>query len=84
MEIGPISGVRPVVMIRPSPEAPDLSRVVEVEHPGRSGDDEYTPANRKAARGLEDEEDVSAGRESPEPEARPEAADSSCKVNFFA
>ena len=55
MEIGPITAVRPVPMIKVSQGAPDLSRIFEVEYLGPSGDDEYTAA--KAARGLEDEED---------------------------
>jgi hypothetical protein len=55
MEIGPITAVRPVPMIKVSRGAPDLSRVFEVEYLGQPGDDEYTQA--KAARGLEDEED---------------------------
>lgn len=55
MEIGPITAVRPVPMIKVTRGAPDLSRVFEVEYLGQPGDDEYTPA--KAARGLEDEED---------------------------
>ena len=57
MDIAPISAIRPVTMVKPSPAAPDLSRVFEAEYLGQSRDDEYTPANRKAARGLEDEED---------------------------
>jgi hypothetical protein len=57
MGIAPISAVRPVSMITPSPEGPDLSRVVEVEHLGHSGEDEYTPADQTAQRGLEDEEE---------------------------
>lgn len=60
MEIGPITAVRPVPVVKPSPAAPDLSRVFEVEYLGQSADDEYTPANRKAGRGLEDEEDEAA------------------------
>ena len=56
MGIAPISAVRPVSMIRPSPEGPDLTHVVEVELLGQSGEDEYTPADRTAQRGLEDEE----------------------------
>jgi hypothetical protein len=42
-------------MVKPFPSAPDLSRVFEAEYLGQSSDDEYTPNNRKAARGLEDE-----------------------------
>lgn len=66
MDIGPVSAVRPVTMIRPSQAAPDLSRVGETENRGRSGDDEYTPADGKPARGLEDEEEEAAGEESSE------------------
>jgi len=58
MDIAPISAIRPVTMVKPSPAAPDLSRVFEAEYLGQSRDDEYTPANRKAARGLEDEEET--------------------------
>jgi hypothetical protein len=68
MGIGPISAVRPVSMIKPSPEDHDLTRVFEVEHMGPSADDEYTPASQKPSRGLEDEEElgqVPAGPDSP-------------------
>ena len=58
MDISPISAIRPVTMMKPSPAAPDLSRVFEAEYLGQSSDDEYTPNNRKPARGLEDEEEA--------------------------
>ena len=83
MEIGPITAVRPVTMIKPSPAAPDLSRVFEVEYLGQSRDDQYTPAHRKAARGLEGEEDELA-EESGEVDARLAAGAPSRKVSFFA
>ena len=57
MDIGPISAIRPVTLSQPSRSAPDLSRVMEAEYLGQSAEDEYTPNDRKAARGLEDEED---------------------------
>lgn len=56
MAIGPISALRPVSMMKRSPEDPDLSRVVEVEPIGRPEDDEYTSAERDASRGLGDAE----------------------------
>jgi hypothetical protein len=84
MEIGPISAIRAVPMISPETAAPDLSRVVKAENRGQSGDDEYTPANRKAARGLEDEED-DLTEESIEAEAvSPVLVSPSTKVSFFA
>jgi len=81
MDIGPISAIRPISTIRPSPIAPDLSRVYEVEYLGES-DDEYTA--RKAGRGLEDEEGESTdplpgGAENG---TRPAAGES--RVSFFA
>jgi hypothetical protein len=81
MEIGPISAVRPVPMIKVSRGAPDLSRVCEVEYLGQS-DDEYTQANGKAARGLEDEEDVVD--ETAEPGVVAATVVPSNKVSFFA
>jgi hypothetical protein len=83
MEIGPITAVRPVPMIKISRSAPDLSRVYEVEYLGQSGDDDYTRANGKAARGLEDEEEDVAeepGDGATQAEDVPDAS----KINFFA
>ena len=77
MDIGPVSAIRPVTMIRPSPAAPDLSRVGETENRGHSGEDEYAPGDREAGRGLEDEE----GDEPTEASPRPIASGS---VSFFA
>ena len=83
MEIGPITAVRPVPMIKPSRGAPDLSRVFEVEYLGQSGDDEYTRANGKAARGLEDEEENIA-EETADAGVEAETVVPSNTVNFFA
>ena len=63
MDISPVSAIRPLATVKPLPSAPDLSRVFEVEYLGHSAEDDYTPANRKAARGLEDEEDEIAADE---------------------
>jgi hypothetical protein len=82
MEIGPITAVRPVPMIKPSRGVPDLSHVFEVEYLGKSGDDEYTGGNGKAARGLEDEEDISDGTVDAGVEA--ETVVPSNTVSFFA
>jgi hypothetical protein len=83
MDIGPISAISPVTMVKPSRVAPDLSRVFEVEYLGHSPDDEYSPANRKAARGLEDEEDEIEGTESEDGQTGFTAAPSG-KISFFA
>jgi hypothetical protein len=83
MEIGPITAVRPVSMIKPLRGAPDLSRVFEVEYLGQPGDDEYTPANGKAERDLDDEEG-DAAKETEGAEAQAETVVRSSKVNLFA
>ncbi len=81
MDIGPVSAIRPVGMIRPSPAAPDLSRVGETENRGHSGDDEYTSNDKKAARGLEDEENETSAEDPDAAASRPNPAGS---VSFFA
>jgi hypothetical protein len=84
MDIGPISAIRPIALVKPSASAPDLSRVFEVEYLGQSCDDQYSSANQKAARGLEDEEGDIQSEEPAEPEASPEAVAGSGTVSFFA
>lgn len=84
MDISPISAIRPVTSIRPSPAAPDLSRVFEVEYLGQSADDEYTPGNRRTARGLEDEEDDREGDEQTDNAEHAFLPPRSGTVSFFA
>jgi hypothetical protein len=82
MDIAPISAIRPATMIKSPSVAPDLSRILEVEYLGESGDDEYTPADRKASRGLEDDEEE-AGVET-QTASRISPASSSGSVSLFA
>jgi len=81
MDIGPVSAIRPVVMVRPGSGPPDLSRVSGVQNQGHSDEDEYTSAEGRASRGLEDEDDEPAAEEAAEV---PAAGTRSGKVNFFA
>lgn len=55
MDIGPISAIRPVSMVRSQSAAPDLAGVFRVEFQ-REQDERYTPSQQKASRGLEDED----------------------------
>ena len=84
MDIGPISAIPPVTMVKSSPAAPDLSRVFEAEYLGQSRDDEYSPAHRKAARGLEDEDEEGELEASPEPDVVPQSAMAPGSVSLFA
>ncbi len=83
MEIGPVTAIRSVPSIKPSPAAPDLSRVFEVEYLGQPSDDDYTSSQRKASRGLEDEDD-DLEPDADASDASPDAASLPAKVSFFA
>src|SRR5215472_9617714 len=80
MDIAPISGIRPVTSIKPVSVAPDLPRVLEAEYLGQSGEDDYTPGNGKAARGLEDEEEEEGAESSTGSETPP----TSSSLSLFA
>ena len=56
MEIAPVSGIRAIAAVKPVQSAPDLAGVFAVEFRRQAQDDSYTSSQRKAARGLEDEE----------------------------
>ncbi len=56
MEIGPIVGVRPITMVKPSSSSRDLSGVFAIEFRSQDQDESYSPSQQRAARGLEDEE----------------------------
>jgi len=81
MDIGPVSAIKPVTQINPSATAPDLSRVFEVEYLGESGDDEYTPANRKARPEPADQDDEAGVEIATDAETQPPPSGS---VSLFA
>ncbi len=81
VEIGPISGIRPVAMVRPGERSADLGKVFAAELRHQGGDAEDSP-NEKAKRGLEEDEgEDGAGREDEGMEA---GGVSDRTVNFFA
>jgi hypothetical protein len=92
MDIGPVSAIRPVPSVCPSPPGfgsasdadPDLTGVFAAEFRNQQRDDSYSPS-RNASRGLEDEDDGTdseiAGHE-PANESR--AAVSERSISFFA
>jgi len=57
MEIGPVTGVRIVPMVRPKEDDLGMTDVYEVERTTQTGDEIYIPSDAKAASGYEDEED---------------------------
>jgi len=57
MEIGPVSGVRIVPMVRPKEDDLGMTDVYEVERTTQTGDEIYIPSDAKAASGFEDEDD---------------------------
>jgi hypothetical protein len=56
MEIGPITAIRPVPMVKPLRSDVDLSGVFAIEFRKGTGDEADPSNHRKVARGLEDEE----------------------------
>jgi hypothetical protein len=88
MDIGPVSAIRPVPAVRPSPPGsdgnPDLSGVFAAEFRGQQRDDAYSPS-RKAARGLEDEDEEMDGElDDSEPASEFRIAASDRSISFFA
>lgn len=81
MEIGPITSIRPVPVVRPSRTNDDLSGVFSVEFRKQNQDETYTPSHQKASRGLEDEDDILVGAD--EADGLYSAAGGG-KINIFA
>jgi hypothetical protein len=89
MGIGPIVGIRPITMVKPSVSSPDLSGVFAIEFRGQERDETYS--HQSASRGLEDEESESDSIAEPDEQAIEEIAfetrrqtEPQRKVNFFA
>lgn len=55
MEIGPISGIRPVPAVKSPPSDPHLPAVFDIEHSSAPDDDTYSGS--QSAAGGEDEHD---------------------------
>jgi len=55
VEIGPISGIRPVAMVKPAERSADLAGVFAVELRRQGEDESYAPS-QQAKRGLEEED----------------------------
>jgi hypothetical protein len=55
VEIGPIVGVRPITMVKPSSPSRDLSGVFAIEFRSQDQDESYSTSQQRATRGLEDE-----------------------------
>lgn len=81
MEIGPISGIRPVAMVKPGTQSADLTKVVsaELRDQRREGDE---AGNGKANRGLEEDDAENGAIEEAEPSGAGSASDGT--ISFFA
>ncbi len=87
MGIGPVTGVRPVTMVKPSTTGRDLSGVFAVEFREQDQEEAYSRSHPAAARGLEDEEtDDVAEQESLTQESSSDDPHTGIhpKVSFFA
>jgi hypothetical protein len=88
MDIGPVSAIRPVSSVRPSPPGsdrnPDLTGVFAAEFRGQQRDDAYSPS-RKATRGLEDEdEEMDSELDNSEPPFASQSSATDSSISFFA
>lgn len=81
MEIGPITGIRPMPMLKPSRSQDELAGVFATDLRRQDEEESYTP-NHKAARGLEDEEEGGLTDESASGE--PEPLTPPRNISFFA
>ncbi len=88
MEIGPISGIRALPVVKTPPTDPRLSTNFEIVHSEAPSDDTYSGGGRKSGRGQDDEDDEmelveeETSEETPrEPVAHP---DPEGRVDFFA
>jgi len=57
MEIGPVTGVRIIPMVRPKEDDLGMTDVYEVERTTQTGEEIYIPSDAKAASAYEDEEE---------------------------
>lgn len=81
MEIGPISGIRPVAMAKPADRSADLGKVFAAELRDQGRDAEEAES-QKASRGLEEEDAENGATEEVE---RTEAGSASeGTISFFA
>ncbi|HME57067.1 MAG TPA: hypothetical protein VKF63_01925 [Terracidiphilus sp.] len=84
MEIGPVTGVRIIPMVRPKEDDLGMTDVYEVERTTQTGDEIYIPSDAKAASGFEDEEDkYEELEEETDEESRVKTAGTS-KISRFA
>ena len=84
MEIGPVTGIRNVPVIKAPPADMGLSAVFDIENFARIGDETYTPNSGKSAGGREDEFDDPLVEEESEPKIKAVEEGPSRQISFFA
>jgi len=84
MEIGPVTGIRAVPMIKAPPADPGLSGVFDIENFARAGDETYTPSAGKSAGGREDEFDDPVEEDEAEAHTRIHEDGKGRKISIFA
>jgi hypothetical protein len=84
MEIGPITGIRSMPVVKEPPAGLGLSGVFDIENFARTGDETYTPSGGKSAGGREDEFDDPLDEDEPQGLMRSSDDDPGRKISFFA
>jgi len=88
MEIGPISGIRALPMVKARPVETDLAALSDVDEVTRIGDETYTPSDGNQASAAEDDEveltDALELEEGEQAETTPVQSGSGGAISFFA
>ena len=85
MEIGPVTGIRNVPVLKAPPADMGLSAVFDIDNFARIGDETYSPSDGKSAGGREDEFDEPlVDEEEPGQGAIPLAEGLSRRISFIA
>jgi hypothetical protein len=84
MEIGPVTGIRNVPVLKAPPADMGLSAVFDIDNFARIGDETYSPSDGKSAGGREDEFDDPLVDEESEQGAASRSEAPTRQISFFA
>ena len=89
MGITPISGIRPLQVVKTPPVDSDISKVFDIQNPSQPGDDSYSGDGKKSAGGQDDdaealEETMEAESREVQPPASSPDDEPTAQINYFA
>ena len=84
MEIGPVTSIRALPVVRPLPADPELSGVFDIENFARIGDETYSPSEGRSADDSDDAPEELDTEEELELKAQQSNGREEQQINFFA